>query len=132
MIVLPLQRATHVVGLGLERRRVAPTQAEAHVLAHLAEHAELSVRELQRRAVFRPSTLTAVIDRLESRELVRRATNPRDRRSTVVRLTPRGRTAAGRVARTIADVDARIRERVGADDAAAFGRVLAAIEEELA
>ena len=131
MIVLPLQRATHLVGLALEDRRVAATQAEAHVLAHLAEHAELSVRELQRRAVFRPSTLTAVLDRLQSRELVRRATNPSDRRSIVVRLTPRGRTAARRVTRAIGDLDSRVADRVAAEDAAAFTRVLAAIEEEL-
>ena len=131
MIVLDLQRATHLVGIGLERRRVAATQAEGHVLAYLAEPGELSIRELQTRAVLRPSTLTAVLDRLEARGLVRRAAHPRDRRSTLVKLTPRGRKAAARVGRALTELDDRIRARAGRADAEAFGRVLAALEEEL-
>ena len=37
-----------------------------------------------------PSAMTSRIDRLEARGLVRRAPDPRDRRATVVRLTPEG------------------------------------------
>jgi len=37
-----------------------------------------------------PSAMTSRIDRLEARGLVRRTPDPRDRRATVVRLTPAG------------------------------------------
>lgn len=39
-----------------------------------------------------PRTVTALVDGLESDELVRRTPHPSDRRSTVVELTPKGRT----------------------------------------
>src|SRR5690606_16746379 len=37
-----------------------------------------------------PSAMTSRIDRLEARQLVQRRPDPRDRRATVVRLTPEG------------------------------------------
>lgn len=50
----------------------------------------LTMSELSSAISVRPTNLTAVVDGLTQRELVRRSVNPSDRRSVVVRLTPSG------------------------------------------
>jgi DNA-binding MarR family transcriptional regulator len=97
-VIPELHRATHRVGLHLERGAgLGVTQAEAHILAHLASAGECTVAELHRALAHRRSTLTSVLDRLVARGLATRETSPQDRRSFVVRLTPPGRTCARRV-----------------------------------
>ncbi|HEX5918436.1 MAG TPA: MarR family transcriptional regulator [Nocardioides sp.] len=51
----------------------------------------LSVTELSRRLELDPATLSRLLRRLESADLVRRDRNPADERSLAVALTPRGR-----------------------------------------
>jgi DNA-binding MarR family transcriptional regulator len=50
----------------------------------------LTQTQLVERTGSSPSAMTSRIDRLEARGLVRRTPDPRDRRATVVRLTPEG------------------------------------------
>ena len=52
---------------------------------------------------FRPSTMVAVIDRLEGRDLVVRAPSPNDRRSYALRLSAHGK-------KVVADIMPRLRE----------------------
>jgi len=76
-IVAPLERAVHALGLRLSSPGL--TQAEAHVLARLADGAA-SLGELHRSFGHKRSTLTAVVDRLETKGLVTRGATPDDRR----------------------------------------------------
>lgn len=96
-IIPALHRATHRVGLFLQKRTPHASQGEAHLLAHLHEHAgEATVAELHRAWAHRRSTLTDMLDRLERRGLIRRAPSEEDRRSVRIRVTARGsRLAAG-------------------------------------
>jgi len=59
-----------------------------------------------------PSAATQIIDRLERRGFVRRTPDPRDRRATVVQLTPTGvetcRRASRRVARVIRGIASEV------------------------
>src|SRR5690348_11316534 len=97
-----VERAAHLVGVYLDPVATALriTQGEAHVLAHLARNGPTAIAALHREFGHKRSTLTNILDRLESRKLVRRRLNPGDRRSFVVSLTASGE----RIARRVTDV----------------------------
>lgn len=105
-LIPEIHRATHAIGLALAANPdLDVTQAEAHVLAHLHESGDARISELHTRFGHRRSTLTSVLDRLEQRALVRRTTDPGDRRSFVVTLTRAGRGAAAAVHRALAAIE---------------------------
>lgn len=132
-IIPALERATHAVALWIERAfpDLRLTQAEAHVLAHLAEHAPCSINDLHRGFGHKRSTLTSLLDRLEARGWIERAAHPTSRRLVLVQLTGAGEPVAERVSATLAAIEQRLLTRVGSADGAAFGRVLVALEEEV-
>ena len=66
------------------------TQAQFDVIATLGNTEGFAMRELSAKTLIAKGTLTGVIDRLEKKGLVTRATNPEDRRSFVVALTHEG------------------------------------------
>jgi len=66
------------------------TPAQFDVIATLGNTSGLTFKELGRRTLIYKTTLTSVVDRLESRGLVQRAPSEEDRRSTIARLTPEG------------------------------------------
>ena len=92
LIAIPrIERAAHAVGLYLANRSgFELTQAEAHVLAFLHPRCEARINEIHEAFGHRRSTLTSVVDRLEKRKLLERASDPADRRVVVVALTPAG------------------------------------------
>jgi MarR family transcriptional regulator, organic hydroperoxide resistance regulator len=71
----------------------------------------LSVTELSRRLELDPATLSRLLRRLESADLVRRDRNPADERSLAVALTPRGHD----LRRRALDVPGTILQRLGLD-----------------
>ena len=128
--VLDLQRATHRVGLYVERLRgLGVTQGEAHILAHLHAVGSATVAELHRALAHKRSTLTSILDRLEGRGLVARETSPEDRRTFVVALTREGRRAAREVYAHLAEIETAVADRVPPEALEAFAAVVAAIEE---
>lgn len=106
-LVTDLQRAVHVLGLHLEGAlaELGLSQGEIHVLSLLGYAGTVSVTELQRGVRHRPSTLTGILDRLETRGMVQRRINQADRRSNLIELTPPGRAAAEQVLQAMADVE---------------------------
>src|SRR6476620_7790112 len=109
MGVIPsIQHATHLIGLHLEAELadVGVDQGEAHVLSALADGPR-SIASLVDAVGVKRSTLTNIVDRLETRGLFRREINSLDRRSFVVRPTRAGERVARKVARKFAAVDAR-------------------------
>jgi MarR family transcriptional regulator, organic hydroperoxide resistance regulator len=125
-VIAELQAATHRVldRLAGDLRGLGLTAAEVNALARLRPGEPVPVADLLAATGQRPSTLTGVIDRLEGRGLLARAVNTRDRRSFVLELTPAGEAAAREVQAAFAALEARVRERVGADALAGFARVL--------
>ena len=99
MLAMTLERSAHLIGSYLDRTigELGITQAEAHVLVALSQHGPMPIGALHRAFGHKPSTLTNVVDRLERRDLVRRESNPDDRRSVLIRLTGPGEDVAGRV-----------------------------------
>ena len=132
-IVPALERATHAVGLWIERSfpDLRLTQAEAHVLAYLAGHAPCSINDLHRSFGHKRSTLTSLLDRLEGRGWIQRAAHPTSRRLVLVRLTEPGQRVSERVSAALRDLELRVLARVGREAAETFPRMIAALEEEL-
>jgi DNA-binding MarR family transcriptional regulator len=61
------------------------------VLRRQGDPYELTATELARETLLSPGAMTNRIDRLEAKGLVKRATDPEDRRGVLVRLSPAGR-----------------------------------------
>lgn len=128
-LIATFERATHLIARYLERSLsgMAVTQAEAHVLAQLHRGGSTSIGDLHREFGHKRSTLTSVIDRLESRGFVRREVNPSDRRSFVVHLTRSGAAAARRVNAALASLAAEVAAGVSRRDVQGLEAVSAAL-----
>lgn len=131
-LVAAIERATHLLGLYLERKTqpLEITQAEAHILARLGRGGSASPNDLHRLFGHKRSTLTGVIDRLESRGYVKREINPDDRRSFIVSLTSEGKTVAAAVCDVVAELERRILARVSERDLKGAVALLEALEAE--
>jgi DNA-binding MarR family transcriptional regulator len=60
----------------------------------------LGLTELASKVVLSPSGLSKLLDRMEASLLLRREPDPRDARSTLARITPRGRSLVRKARRT--------------------------------
>lgn len=78
------------------RHGISPTQL--NVIKLLDEIGDLSLSELGRRIAAQNSTVTGIVDRMVAAGLVTREQDKEDRRVWRIRLTPRGRDIARRVA----------------------------------
>ncbi|MBO0830586.1 MAG: MarR family transcriptional regulator [Actinobacteria bacterium] len=129
--LLALQRATHATLhlLAAELADLDMTSAEINALANLADRRGRSVSQLGVAVGARPTTLTSVLDRLESRGHITRGARPGDRRSVLIELTPSGMAAADKVHRTIADIERRALAGLTAGAVDSFYHVLQALTE---
>ena len=128
-MIADLERAVHLVAVHLDRVAgdLGVTQAEAHVLAQLARRGPLSVATLHREFGHKRSTLTNVLDRLESRSLMQRVLNPDDRRSFLIEPTDAGVRAGQQVAKVLDDLERDVLALVTERDFAGVGAVAAAL-----
>jgi MarR family transcriptional regulator, organic hydroperoxide resistance regulator len=128
-VIAQLEATTHRVvdHLAADLRELGLTPGEVNALARLRAGEPRAVAGLQAATGQRPSTLTGVIDRLERRGLLRRAVNPRDRRSFVLELTADGERAAREVQAAFDALEERMLARVGERSVAGFLRVLEAL-----
>jgi DNA-binding MarR family transcriptional regulator len=129
--VLALHRTTHhtlhalssaLAGLNL-------TAAEINALANLAERGAMNVRELSAATGTRATTLTGVLDRLESRGYLTREVDAADRRSFRLPLTDAGRAAASRVRTAVAGLENDALSRLSPAQVDGFRAVIAALAE---
>jgi DNA-binding MarR family transcriptional regulator len=73
------------------------THAQFDIIATLGNTPGMSFKELGEKTLITKGTLTGVVDRLEAKGLVKRATKMEDRRSTIVQLTEKGQQEFERV-----------------------------------
>jgi DNA-binding MarR family transcriptional regulator len=128
-LIFGIHRATHRIGLYIQRHMPDMTQAEAHILCHLHEAGDSVVSELHRAFAHKRSTLTSVLDRLEARKLITRESSKADRRSFVVALTRSGKTQAAKIHRVLEKLEAgalRGSDRAGV---ARFNQLLGSVEQ---
>jgi len=104
-LIPDVHRATHRIGIYLDSLGI--TQGEGHILSQLAVSGDSTIAELHRALAHRRSTLTSILDRLAERGYVTRESDPKDRRSFVVRLTKKGKSAAARVHQALTEIEGK-------------------------
>jgi DNA-binding MarR family transcriptional regulator len=128
-LVPAIHRATHAVALMLEQSPdLGVSQAEAHVLAHLAD-GEATVAEIHRAFGHKRSTLTSILDRLETRGFITRVVSAEDRRSFIVGLTRQGSALAAKVYARLEGLEAHVRKGFGKADIEAFERIITTVAD---
>jgi DNA-binding MarR family transcriptional regulator len=129
--ILALHRATHATLHKLTTRPAGLNlpAADINALANLADGTGRTVGALATATGTRPSTLTSLLDRLTRRGYIVRETDPADRRSFVVRLTPDGLAAAQRAAAAIADLERQALATMTSAQRAGFHAVIDALTE---
>ena len=130
-MVLALQRATHhtLHVLSAALADLSLSAAEINALANLGAGGTLSVRQLSERTGTRASTLTGLLDRLESRGYLVRELDPADRRSFRLPLTDLGREMAGRARAAIADLEREALSGLDPVQLAGYHAVITALQE---
>lgn len=130
-VVSPLHKAMRQIGEHLARkmREIGAPEKESHLLAFLGVYGPCRVGELRRVFGYQPSTLTSMLDRLESEGLVTRTTDPEDRRSFLIESTGEGHRIGRRARRAVEEFESEILEGIAAADLEGFRVVMEAIGE---
>jgi MarR family transcriptional regulator, organic hydroperoxide resistance regulator len=130
-VILALHRATHATLHALTARLadLDLPAADINVLANMADGAGRTVGALAAATATRPSTLTSLLDRLTRRGYLMRQSDPADRRSFVVLLTPDGLAAAQRAAEAIAALERQALATVTPAQRAGFHALIDALTE---
>jgi len=102
--------------------------AQLRVLGELRRHGPLHVGELAEVLQVRLPTMTQSLDRLEAQGWVRRSTSTTDRRNIIIHLTTAGERAHERAHAEVIEQLRRRLATLSADDRAALGSVLPALE----
>src|ERR1022692_1769321 len=96
-LIFSIHRATHRIGLYIQRDAPDLTQAEAHILCHLYEFVDSAVSDLHRAFAHNRTKLSSVLYRLHARGLVPRESSQKDRRSFVINLTSSGKKKSAKI-----------------------------------
>jgi len=126
-LIPEIHRATHRIGIYLDSLGI--TQGEGHILSHLAASGEATIAELHRALAHRRSTLTSILDRLAVRHFITRESDPRDRRSFIVRLSAKGKAVATRVHRELARIEDSARKGVSGQQFQSVVKILQTLEK---
>jgi DNA-binding MarR family transcriptional regulator len=129
--ILALHRATHATlhALTIRLADLDLPAADINVLANLADGTGRTVGALATATATRPSTLTSLLDRLTRRGYIVRHSDPADRRSYVVVLTPAGQAVAVRAAAAIAELEQEALAAVTPAQRAGFHALVDALTE---
>jgi MarR family transcriptional regulator, organic hydroperoxide resistance regulator len=106
--------------------------AEINALANLADRGALNVRELSAETGTRATTLTGVLDRLESRGYLTRELDATDRRSFRLPLTEAGQAVAVRVRAAVANLEHNALAGLPAAQIAGFHAVITSLQQACA
>ena len=127
-LVFAIHRMTHEIAVALERANLGVSQAEAHILAHLAENGDSTVGDIHRTFGHKRSTLTSILDRLEARQLIERVLNSRDRRSLLVKLTDSGKPVARAVRAWMRRLENDVMAQLTSEQLSAFEAFAGAVQ----
>lgn len=130
-VVSPVHKALRQISEHLIRQMdgIGAPGWESHLLSYVEVYGPCRVSELRRVFGYNPSTLTSVLDRLESEGLVARRPNREDRRSILIAVTARGRRIGQAARRVVEGFEADILERLAVADLRGFENVMEAIAE---
>lgn len=126
-----LLKAAHALEDRLESSlaEVGLSSAKFGALNQLVQAKEpLSLSDLASRVACVRSNITQLVDRLETDGLVRRVSDPEDRRSVRAEVTPLGRERHGAGAARVETIQRGFAETIGDIDKEALERALAALK----
>ena len=126
-LIPEVHRATHRIGIYLDSLGI--TQGEGHILSYLAVSGDSTIAELHRALAHRRSTLTSILDRLADRKFITRESDPKDRRSFIIRLSKKGRTVAAQVHRELARIEEGVLKDITGHQFQSAVKVLHALEK---
>jgi len=109
-----------------ERGHDAVRPPHGAVLQYL-DDAGTRVSVLAERAAVTKQSMAELVSHLEAHGYVERLPDPADRRAKLVRATPRGRDVFAIARETVAEVEARVTERLGEEDMRRLRELLAAV-----
>lgn len=132
-LLSPIHKAFRQINLYFQEqldKTDAPLEAsEAHLIAFLSAYAPCRVGELQRVFGLKPSTLTSILNRLESMKHINRNSNPKDRRSFLIELTESGENWAADCREVSDDFEDKIFKNTTKAQREGFYAVLKTVEE---
>src|SRR5207253_4665467 len=125
-VVLALRRSTRSVQQLITAQAGAAglSLPELLTLARAADADGVTVTDARQALGLRSSSMTALADRLERDRLLRRVPHPTDRRSTILRATPKGRRVVERALGTLIGGVAGIVGAMRPDELATLERFL--------
>lgn len=126
-LIPEVHRATHRIGIYLDSLGI--TQGEGHILSHLAAAGDSTIAELHRALAHRRSTLTSILDRLAERQFITRESDPKDRRSFVVRLSKKGKAVGARVHHELARIEESALKGVAGREFQSVVKILQGLEK---
>jgi len=97
------QTAVKFMGQKISGLNVTPVQAM--VIGFLAEEDQIMAGELGKKVELDSATLTGILDRLETAQLIERKGNPDDRRSVKIHLTTLGKETGFEVKKLIEEAN---------------------------
>ncbi len=100
------------------------TAVQGMVLNFLLDEDNIPSRQLGDRVLFDSATLTGLLDRLEKTALIKRKRNPKDRRSVLICLTPKGRTLAGEVRKQVSEENRSFLSELAPDEQVVLRKLL--------
>jgi DNA-binding MarR family transcriptional regulator len=102
---------------------LAPDRYQVLALLAAADGGKMSLSDLSRAVLIHPATTTYTVDTLEKRGLIKRQSDPKDRRGVLAQVTPAGRELVRKATKLLEATDWGIGE-ITDEDAAAVSRVL--------
>jgi DNA-binding MarR family transcriptional regulator len=103
---------------------VKTTMVQAGILFMLIEKNDQAMSELSRLLLLDNSTVTGLIDRLEKTGFVQRKANPKDRRVSLIHITPKGIKEAKEAGKVINGINENIKTGFSTSEVASFTKIL--------
>jgi MarR family transcriptional regulator, lower aerobic nicotinate degradation pathway regulator len=122
-------RSSALLNDGFEAKAAGLRSYHYRLLAALEEHGAASQADLGRGTGIDRSDVTAAVNELESRHLVRRSVDPQDRRRNIVAITPAGRRQLGVLDRVIAEVQEQVLAPLSATERRQFLKLIRRLAE---
>lgn len=98
--------------------KLSVTQGQPRILRYLKDNEGCIQRELCEQCHLEPATVTNILDKMESRELIERRLAPGNRRNQQVFLTPKGKESLTQVEETDRRLEKEFLTGFDAEDAA--------------
>lgn len=123
------KRLTRIINLYLKPYQI--TTEQWSVLRTLSEYDEISQKELSLRSDKDQATLTKILDLLVKQENVERIANPLDRRSFLVKITPKGAIIAAEVTPYLEEIFTKITHGIDEERLEIFRDVSLTLESNI-